>query len=172
MIASEILPEPDPSSGVVGHVTLQPNNSMSWRALKWFLLFMMTVSFSIAITLTVLGYWVVLIFTTLEMAVLSYCLWLCVRRSSIQEVISFGPETVTLEVGIDSPQERHIWQRFFTTIEIEAAPHPWYRKSVALVHRGERREVGKFLPQKEQEQLIKSLRELVRKADEALPFRG
>ena len=63
MIASEILPEPDPSSGVVGHVTLQPNNSMSWRALKWFLLFMMTVSFSIAITLTVLGYWVVLIFT-------------------------------------------------------------------------------------------------------------
>ena len=37
---------------------------------------MMSVSFTIAFAFTAMGYWVVLPFTALEMAVLSYCLWL------------------------------------------------------------------------------------------------
>ncbi|MEC7969687.1 MAG: DUF2244 domain-containing protein, partial [Pseudomonadota bacterium] len=65
----------------------------------------MSVSFTIAFAFTAMGYWVVLPFTALEMAVLSYCLWLCLRRSSIQEVLSLTAETITLEVGIKRPQK-------------------------------------------------------------------
>jgi uncharacterized membrane protein len=56
----------------VGQIVLQPNHSLSWRALKYFLAFMMLVSFGIAITFVFFGYWLVLPFTVLEMAFLSY----------------------------------------------------------------------------------------------------
>ena len=48
---------------VVGTITMQPNHSMSWKALGYFLMFMMTISFSIALAFTAMGYWVVLPFT-------------------------------------------------------------------------------------------------------------
>ncbi|MAD93761.1 MAG: hypothetical protein CMP85_08075 [Gammaproteobacteria bacterium] len=87
----------------VGQIVLQPNHSLSWRALKYFLAFMMLVSFGIAITFVFFGYWLVLPFTGLEMAFLSYCLWRCLRRTSLQEVIVFSADEIRLETGIDGP---------------------------------------------------------------------
>ena len=155
------------SEQVVGTITMQPNHSLSWRALRYFLLFMMTVSFSIALAFTAMGYWVVLPFTALEMAVLTYCLWLCLRRSSLQEVLSLTPEMITLEVGIKRPQQTYTWQRFFTKIQVKQALHPWYRKKVSLVHKGTELEIGRFLNADEQTELLDSLRQLIRQADAA-----
>ena len=107
---------------------------------------------------TAMGYWVVLPFTALEMAVLSYCLWLCLRRSSLQEVLSLSPETITLEVGVKRPQQTYQWQRFFTKIQVQPAFHPWYRKKVSLVHKGTELEIGRFLNNDEQTELLDSLR--------------
>ena len=152
---------------VVGTITMQPNHSMSWKALGYFLMFMMTISFSIALAFTAMGYWVVLPFTALEMAVLSYCLWLCLRRSSLQEVLSLTPETITLEVGVKRPQQTYQWQRFFTKIQVQPAFHPWYRKKVSLVHKGTELEIGGFLNNDEQAELLDSLRQLIRQADAA-----
>lgn len=153
---------------VVGQIVLQPNHSMSWRALKYFLAFMMILSFGIATAFLFLGYWLVLPFTGLEMGVLSYCLWLCLRRGSLQEVITFSTEQVTLETGIDAPDQRETWERFFTKIYVTQAIHPWYRKTVALVHRGESFEIGSFLTSPEKEELIESLYAMVRRADAAM----
>ena len=49
------------TSTTVGQIVLQPNHSLSWRALKYFLAFMMLLSFGIAITFMFFGYWLVLI---------------------------------------------------------------------------------------------------------------
>ena len=152
----------------VGQIVLQPNHSLSWRALKYFLAFMMILSFGIAIAFLFLGYWLVLPFTGLEMGVLSYCLWLCLRRGSLQEVITFSAEEVRLETGIDAPNQTETWERFFTQIHVTQAIHPWYRKTVALVHRGNSFEIGSFLTSPEKEELIKSLYDMVRRADAAM----
>jgi len=161
-----------PSDSAVGQIVLQPNHSLSWKALKYFLAFMMVLSFSIAIAFLYFGYWLVLPFTGLEMAVLSYCLWLCLRRTSLQEVITFSAEEIRIESGIDSPEKTEIWERFFTKIHVNQAVHPWYRKTVSLVHRGDRFEIGSFLTHKEQDQLIESLHDMVRRADAAMVNRG
>ncbi len=152
----------------VGQIVLQPNHSMSWRALKYFLGFMMILSFGIAITFMFFGYWLVLPFTGLEMGVLSYCLWLCLRRGSLQEVITFSAQEVRLETGIDAPDQTEIWERFFTKIHVTQAIHPWYRKTVELVHRGDSFEIGAFLTSPEKEELIESLYDMVRRADAAM----
>ncbi|RPG32147.1 MAG: DUF2244 domain-containing protein [Gammaproteobacteria bacterium TMED92] len=160
--------DPDESNGnIVGTITMQPNHSLSWKALGYFLMFMLSVSFTIAFAFTAMGYWVVLPFTALEMAVLSYCLWLCLKRSSIQEVLSLTPETIKLEVGVKRPQQTYQWQRFFTKIRVQPALHPWYRKKVSLVHKGEEMEIGGFLSADEQKELLDFLRTLIRRADAA-----
>jgi uncharacterized membrane protein len=165
MIKTEEFEFEHAPNGLVGSITLQPNQSLSWRAFKYFILFMMLLSFGIATAFSVMGYWVILPFTVLEMSVLSYCLWLCLRRTSMQEVISFSGEEIRLEAGVKTPTEIVTWQRFFTKIHVERAIHPWYRKTVSLVHRGESREIGNFLTQEEQEKLIETLNHLVRRAD-------
>ena len=160
--------DPDESNGnIVGTITMQPNHSLSWKALRYFLMFMLSVSFTIAFAFTAMGYWVVLPFTALEMAVLSYYLWLCLKRSSIQEVLSLTPETIKLEVGVKRPQQTYQWQRFFTKIKVQPALHPWYRKKVSLVHKGEEMEIGGFLSADEQKELLDFLRTLIRRADAA-----
>ena len=83
----------------------------------------------------------------------------------MQEVISFSGEAIRLEAGVKTPTEIVTWQRFFTKIHVERAIHPWYRKTVSLVHKGESREKGNFLTQDEQEKLIETLNHLVRRAD-------
>ena len=167
MIQCTALDPCDSNGHVVGTITMQPNHSLSWKALRYFLIFMMSVSFTIAFAFTAMGYWVVLPFTALEMAVLSYCLWLCLRRSSIQEVLSLTPETITLEVGIKRPQKTYQWQRFFTKIQVQPALHPWYRKKVSLVHKGTELEIGRFLNVDEQKDLLAFLRTLIHRADAA-----
>ena len=155
-------------SKFVGQIVLQPNHSLSWRALKYFLAFMMILSFGIAIAFLFLGYWLVLPFTGLEMGALSYCLWLCLRRGNLQEVITFSAEEVRLETGIDAPEQTETWERFFTKIHVTQAVHPWYRKTVELVHRGDSFEIGSFLTSPEKEELIESLYDMVRRADAAM----
>ena len=156
------------TSTTVGQIVLQPNHSLSWRALKYFLAFMMLLSFGIAITFMFFGYWLVLPFTGLEMTALSYCLWLCLRRGSLQEVITFSADEVRLETGIDAPDNTETWERFFTKIHVTEAIHPWYRKTVALVHRGNSFEIGAFLTSPEKDELIESLYDMVRRADAAM----
>ncbi len=163
---------PSPEHQTVGQIILQPNNSLSWKALKYFLAFMMALSFSIALAFLFYGYWLVLPFTGLEMAVLSYCLWLCLRRASLQEVITFSAEQIRLEKGIERPEKVATWERFFTKIQVNQAIHPWYRKTVSLVHRGDRVEIGTFLTHKEQDELIESLHDMVRRADAAMVRHG
>ena len=152
----------------VGQIVLQPNHSLSWKALKYFLGFMMLLSFGIALTFLFFGYWLVLPFTGLEMGVLSYCLWLCLRRTSLQEVITFSADEIRFETGIDTPDKSETWERFFTKIHVNQAIHPWYRKTVALVHRGDSFEIGAFLTSPEKEELIEYLYDMVRRADAAM----
>ncbi len=165
MITSTTFEPNEQDNDLIGRIVLRPNQSLSWSAFKYFLLFIMLLSFGIATAFLVAGYWLILPFTGLEMAVLSYCLLLCIRRTSTQEVLSFGANDITLEVGRDQPDQVVRWQRFFTKIHVKRAVHPWYRKNIFLVHKGEEKEIGKFLTQIEQEELIDQLNAMIRRAD-------
>ena len=158
----------DEDSNWVGRIVIQPNRSLSWRALQYFLIVLMAVSFGIALSFLFAGYWMILPFTGIEMLFLTGCLWLCLRRASTQEVLTFGAHTVTLEVGAEEPEETTTWERYYTKIQVQSAVHPWYAKTVSLVHRGESTTIGERLTHEEREILIKALGDMVRLADRAM----
>lgn len=142
-------------------IILRPNNSASWEFIKYFLLAIVALSLTIGVSFTLLGYWVILVFTVIEMAVLFSCLWYCLRRSRLQEVLWFTQDKLVLEIGIEKPTQRKEWQRFFTKILVQPAKHPWYRKQIALRHRNEEIQIGQFLDDAEKEQLLRELRRTV-----------
>ena len=167
MVQTEIF-EPDNSQhpNCVGQIILRPNNSMGWRATKYFLATLMLLSFTVASVFTWNGYWVILPFTILEMSILSGCLYLVLRRNFIQEVVTFTPDEVILQVGRREPEYHRRWQRFFTKIMVKKAKHPWYSNRITLRCREEEREIGRFLTSDDKQALVRDLYALVRAADD------
>ena len=150
---------------VSGKIVLRPNRSWTWRANTYFVGTLMVISLSIAVAFTLQGMWVILPFTVLEMSVLLACLYYCVRRTHIQEVLTFSPESLVLERGINRPQLRLEFQRYFTRFFVRGTRHPWYRKQIALRCRDREMEIGSFLSSDEKDDLIRQLRDMINHFD-------
>ena len=148
-------------ASVSGRIVLRPNQSWTWRANTYFVGTLMVISLTIAVTFTLQGMWVILPFTVLEMSVLLACLYYCVRRTHVQEVLTFSPESLVLERGINRPQLRVEFQRYFTRFFVLGPRHPWYRKQIALRCRDREMEIGSFLSSDEKDDLIRQLRDMI-----------
>jgi len=148
-----------------GRIVLEPNRSWTWRANTLFVATLMVISVTIAIAFTMQGYWVVLPFTVLELGVLTGCLYYCVRRTHLKEVLTFRPESVVVERGVLRPERRHEFQRYFARFFVRPARHPWYQKSIALRCRDEEVEIGRFLTSEEVDALVPVLRSMIHQLD-------
>ena len=148
-------------ASVSGRIVLRPNQSWTWRANTYFVGTLMVISLTIAVTFTLQGMWVILPFTVLEMSVLLACLYYCVRRTHVQEVLTFSPESLVLERGINRPQLRVEFQRYFTRFFVLGPRHPWYRKQIALRCRDREMEIGSFLSSDEKDGLVRQLRDMI-----------
>jgi len=151
-----------------GRIILRPNRSWTWRANTVFVATLMVISLAIGIGFTLRGMWVILPFTLLELAVLTGCLYYCVRRTHQQEVLTFSPDALILERGIHKPDLRLEFQRYFTRFFVKGPRHPWYRKHVALRCRDIELEIGNFLRSEEIDDLVRQLRAMIQRLD-ALP---
>jgi len=160
-----IMSEFDPSSSV-GRIVLRPNRSWTWRANAYLVGTLMAVSGSIGIAFALQGMWLILPFTALELSVLLACLYYCVRRTHVQEVLTFSPDYLEVERGIRAPETRKRFQRYFTRFFVRAPRHPWYCKRVSVCCRGTEFEIGSFLNDDEKDDLIVALRAMIRQLDQ------
>jgi uncharacterized membrane protein len=157
------------NEATAARIILRPNRSWTWRANAWFVATLMTISLIIATTLTAQGFWMVLPFTILEMSVLTGCLYYCVRRTHTTEVLNLSRDELVFERGIHRPKVRFSFERYFTRFFVKPARHPWYRKKIELKCRDQALEVGQFLSEEEKDQLVRELRNIIHKLDNAPP---
>lgn len=151
-----------------GRIVLRPNRSWSWRANAWLVATLLAVSGTIGFGFAWRGMWPILPFTMLEVVVVLACLYYCVRRTHLQEVLTFSPDYLLFERGIGRPQVRHRFQRYFTRFFVRPSEHPWYRKRIALRCRDQELEIGSFLTSDEQDDLVAALRDIIHRL-ESLP---
>jgi uncharacterized membrane protein len=149
-----------------GRIVLRPNRSWTWRANTVFVATLMVVSLSIGIGFTLQGMWVILPFTLLELGILTSCLYYCVRRTHVQEVLTFSADSLVVERGIRRPDVRLEFQRYFTRFFVESPRHPWYRRHVALRCRDTELEIGRFLRTEEVDDLVRQLRAMIQHLDQ------
>ena len=160
--------DPDNASAPVGYIVLQPNNSLSWRALKFFLFTLLTISFCIALGFTLQGYWMILPFTILEMSCVGACLYYIARRANSQEVLHFSADEISLEQGRNQVERRICWPRYFSKFLVQPPTHPWYVERIYLSRAKEQIEIGRFLNQPEKKELLSQVHEMIQRADSAV----
>ena len=140
---------------IVGRIVLRPNNSLSWRATKLFLVGLATLSFTIAGGFVLQGYWMILPFTVLELSIIAACFYVIARRTQRQEVVAMSADSVFVESGVARVDRRITWERFFTKILVIPGRHPWHAPRIELRHRDDVLEIGEFLAREEKQALAR-----------------
>jgi uncharacterized membrane protein len=148
-----------------GRILLRPNHSWTWRQNLLLVASLLLVTGSTAVMFATQGLWLVLPFTVLEVAVLLGCLYYCVRRTHMQEVLTFSPEYLEFERGMRRPHLRRRFQRFFARFQVEAPAHPWRPKRIALRCGKTELQVGSFLSGHETDELVAALRTMIHRLD-------
>lgn len=136
---------------------LRPNRSMSWRGSLLFFLSLVLVSSFISISLTLLGFWMVLPFAGLEMLLLGAGLYLVAGRCYEREVISIGQEDILIEKGRGYPRQQWTVGRVWAQVVLERCPRQWYPSKLLIRSHGRAVEVGRFLHEEERRQLAADL---------------
>jgi len=135
-------------------IILTPNRSISWPLLLRFYLFTCLMSFSIAGLFVLLGYWVVLPFSGLEMMVLGLGLYFTSKKIYRQEVITIDKVNIKIEKGAKNPAGTWIYGRHW--VRIESIKTAGYRKNIKIMigSHGKYIEIGSFLTKQEKESLV------------------
>lgn len=144
-----------------GQIVLTPNASWTWQANLYLLYTLLAISLVVGIGFAILGAWVILPYSILELSVLTACIYVCVKKCNRQEVISVEEHQVTIEKGIRSPTEAKTYHRLWARFVIKPARHPWELMTIYITSHGQELELGNFLTRPDKERLIADLKRVV-----------
>lgn len=118
------------------------------------------VTFGVAGTATLLGYWPVLPFAGAEMLLLGWALRANMQRRFERETIHITDTEVVIEDARATPR-RVVFTRHWARVKIRRPKSPLHRGQLVIESHGRGREVGKFLTEEERRQLAAELRQLI-----------
>ncbi len=136
---------------------LRPNRSLSWQGSLVFFLSLLLLSTAISLSLTLLGFWMVLPFAGLEMLALGIGLYVVACRCYECEVISIAGNSILIEKGRGYPRQQWTLGRVWACIVLERCPRQWYPSRLLIRSHGRAVEVGRFLDEEERQQLAVEL---------------
>jgi len=145
---------------------IQPNSACNDHSWRWLFAGLVIISFTIAIRLAVLGFWVVLPFTILEISGLALVLWIVLGKSAYVEKVLIDDDIVEikhLEKGHLTKGRNETWQfpLYWTQIKLSSPGHRWYPHRLILGCKGEWVEIGQCLTNDERRSLATAIREAV-----------
>jgi uncharacterized membrane protein len=144
-----------------GQIVLKPNASFSWASNLYLLSALIAVSLVIGVGFALMGAWMILPYSVLELAVLTICIYICVQNCNRLEVITVREHDVTIERGIRYPSETWNYHRLWTKFLVKPAKHPWDGQTVTISSHGNELELGSFLSRKDKIELIAYLKRVV-----------
>jgi uncharacterized membrane protein len=157
---------------------LRPNSSLTPRAAAWFYGSLVAVLLGIAIGCTALGFWPVLPFAGLEIAVLYWAVTWVQRRDAAREYIRVDEARVVVEkVLVDRSvfgqpgkpsQTEYEFPRRWTRIELKAGEPAHWPSRLLFRSRGQSVEIGAFLTDGERRGLKERLAAVL--ADDGVPM--
>ncbi len=136
---------------------IRPNQSLTWRnAVKVYIVIAL-VCLAVGVFFALHGFWPVLPFAGLEVAVLGAAFYVVLARSQRREIVSVDRERVTVEKGRRVPEKRWECPRAWARIQLERSPIAWYPSRLSLAFQGSQVEIGSFLNEKERQTLALEL---------------
>ncbi len=110
---------------------------------------------------TAQGFWPVLPFAGLEIAVLGACMYQVMLSGRDTEVVRVSGSTVAVEKGRDKPVERWEFERAWATVALQRARHRWYPSRLVIRSHGREVGIGDFLNEDERARLAGDLKRAI-----------
>lgn len=136
---------------------LRPDFGANWRQTVTLYVVLAVLALTVAVALAVAGFWPVLPFAGLELALLGWALYVSARRGSERQVIWVGPTTVEVQTGHRGPERSWTFERSWTEVRLLRSGHSWYPGRLLLRSRGQELEIGHFLHEEERVWLAREL---------------
>ncbi len=149
-------------TGYNGHILLEPNISLSWKTNVRIFIFISLVTLMVAAYFLMIGGWLVLPFSGLELLMIGTSLYMFFHHYNHCEVIRFTESRVVIEHGKESADKSWEYQRHWSSIHVQDRGQCCV-PVVRIKSHGKERELGAFLGYEEKKQLIDVLEEITQK---------
>jgi uncharacterized membrane protein len=151
-------------------IEIRPNCSLTPRGARWFMLSVVVASLSISLPMSLLGFWLVLPFAGLEIALVAWALRSSMARRFERQTIIISEKTVTIE-DVAPPREQRVeFPRHWAHVRIRAGGSPLHPSRLTVESHGRGFEIGRFLNEQERQGLAARLRRLIGRVDESPPL--
>jgi len=145
--------------GFTGHILIEPNRPISWQDNLRFIKIFALISFIIASVAMYQGFLLVMPFSGLEVIFISVCLYLVYKHYTTCQVIYFTKDSVIIESGDRSADQRVEYQRYWSKFLVDNKGNYDIPK-LSICSKGKTTEIGRFLSYKDKLILIDLVKEL------------
>ena len=156
---------------VVRRLELWRGNALTPKTAAIFVCVVSAATFLIAGFLTLKGYWPVLPFAGLEIALLIWAVRASMRMGLQRETITITEEYVTVEHRSPYGDWDSVFPRHWTTVKLHAPLAVLHPSRLMLESRGRAYEVGRFLTEDDRRGLAVRLKQLVGNVNESPALR-
>lgn len=145
----------------VQSITLTPNCSLTPRAAWGFFGSLCLVTSVIAALVASRGFWPVLPFAGLELALLGWAMHVSLQRRHHRQTITVTEQSVEIEEIDRERRERVVFQRYWARVKMRAAESPLHPSQLLIESHGRRCEIGRFLNEQERRSVAQRLKRLI-----------
>lgn len=150
---------------------LRPRCSLTPAAARRFLWWIGGTTFAVAGFFTAHGFWPVLPFAGIEVALLAWALKTSMRAAHVSETISIEADSIRIEVCDPTGSHSTVFARHWARVTLRA-PHAVLHPSRLFIEsHGRACEVGRFLTEDERRAFARRLKQLVGSVNESPALR-
>ena len=142
-------------------ILLRPNQSTDWKSSLIFISIIAFTCLTIGIGFALAGATMILPFAGLEILFVATCVYLVMKQTYKQEVITLTKEKLTIAKGAGKIDQEWEYFTMWSFISVERPEHPWYPAHIIVSSKGERVPIGDFLNEDEKEELVKNLERII-----------
>ena len=135
-------------------ILLRPNQSTDWKSSLIFISIIAFTCLTIGIGFALAGATMILPFAGLEILFVATCVYLVMKQTYKQEVITLTKEKLTIAKGAGKIDQEWEYFRMWSFISVERPEHPWYPAHIIVSSKGERVPIGDFLNEDEKEEFV------------------
>ena len=148
-------------------ILLMPHRSLTMREARWFFASLCIPSLTIAVLMTLQGYWPILPFAGLELLALGLCLMLNMRSRKDTQQIVITEDGVTIETRHGTRIVHSEFSRHWARVKLRRAKSHWHPSRLTIESHGRACELGSFLTEEARCALAGRLRRLIGRVDES-----
>ena len=148
-------------------IEICPNCSLSVRGARLFFVAACIAPFGIAGVLALKGFWPVLPFAGLEMALLAWALTVCLERRFHSQTITVTDADVCIDTRARTRREHVVFPRHWAQVKLRRPAVRLHPSRLTIESHGRQCEVGSFLTEEERRALALRLQRLIGRVNES-----